>query len=74
MFVRDYYVELHWLPKSEGGGWHVTVPDLPGCMSDGDTVEQAMENVEDAIGCWIAAAERLGRDVPAPAVIHERRA
>ena len=51
MFVRDYDVRLDWLPASEGGGWHATVPDLPGCMSDGDTVEQAMANVEDAIEC-----------------------
>lgn len=74
MFVRDYYVRLDWLPASEGGGWHATVPDLPGCMSDGDTVEQAMANVEDAIECWIAAAQRLGRAVPAPAEVTARRA
>ncbi len=74
MFVRDYYVRLDWLPAAEGGGWHATVPDLPGCMSDGDTVEQAMANVEDAIECWIAAARRLGRAVPAPAEVTARRA
>lgn len=66
MFVRDYIVELRLQPKEEGGGWFASVPDLPGCMSDGDTIEQAAENIEDAIGCWIAAARRLGREVPPP--------
>ncbi|WP_348273095.1 hypothetical protein [Methylobacterium sp. 174MFSha1.1] len=42
-------------------------------MSDGDTVEEARENVRDAIACWIAAARRLGRAVP-PASVSERRA
>lgn len=74
MFVRDYYVELHLLPEHEGGGWLATVPDLPGCMSDGETIEQASINVSDAIECWIAAAKRLGRDVPAPALVEQRRA
>jgi antitoxin HicB len=50
------------------------VPDLPGCMSDGDTFEELQRNVSDAIDCWIAAAQRLGRAVPKPAKVHEERA
>lgn len=74
MFVSDYYVDVTHLPPEDGGGWLATVPDLPGCMSDGDTIEEARENVRDAIACWIAAARRLGRAVPSPASVSERRA
>jgi antitoxin HicB len=74
IFVRDYFVEIEPLPQAEGGGFLATMPDLPGCMSDGDTVEELQRNIADAIECWIAAAQRLGREVPRPAKMHERRA
>lgn len=54
------------LPERDGGGYFATVPDLPGCMSDGETPEDALLNVQDAIRCWIEAARELGRDVPQP--------
>ncbi len=63
---QDYPVRLQRLPEDEGGGWLAEVPDLPGCMSDGDTPEQAVANVQGAILSWIEAAEELGRSVPAP--------
>jgi antitoxin HicB len=50
------------------------VPDLPGCMSDGDTREEAEANVKDAIECWITAARRLGRPVPQPPKAIRRQA
>ena len=74
MIVRDYYVEVETIASEDGGGLFATVPDLPGCMSDGDSLDDLSANVGDAIECWIAAAKRLGRDVPAPAVVRERRA
>jgi predicted RNase H-like HicB family nuclease len=43
-----------------------TVPDLPGCMSDGATPEQAVRDVQGAIAEWIDAAHAIGRAVPAP--------
>ena len=48
------------------GGYLATVPDLPGCMSDGESREQAAHNVGDAIAAWIEEARALGRTVPAP--------
>jgi antitoxin HicB len=63
---QDYPVRLQRLPEDEGGGWLAEVPDLPGCMSDGDTPEQAVANVQGAILSWIEAAEELGRPVPVP--------
>lgn len=74
MYVGDYYVQLQYLPREEGGGWAISVPDLPGCMSDGETIEEAVHNVQDAIACWIDAAQRLGREVPRPAHVDARRA
>lgn len=61
-----YPVLVSPLPADEGGGYLATVPDLPGCMSDGDTPEQAIVNVRDAIVAWIEAAGDLGRVVPPP--------
>ncbi|WP_407522017.1 type II toxin-antitoxin system HicB family antitoxin [Methylobacterium oryzisoli] len=74
MTVHDYHVELARLPMSEGGGWQITVPDLPGCLSDGETIEEAERNVADAILCWIDAARRLGREIPPPAYARKHRA
>lgn len=55
-------------PQSEedGGGFAATVPDLPGCMSDGETAEQVVTNVRDAIAMWVEAPHELGRAVPPP--------
>jgi antitoxin HicB len=64
--VLKYLVTVRELPEEEGGGFVVEVPDLPGCMADGDTVEQALRNAEDAAGEWMAAAREMGRDIPEP--------
>ena len=65
MRSSEYRVIIEALPASEGGGFLATVPDLPGCMSDGETREQAAHNIEDAIASWIEEAEALGREAPA---------
>lgn len=44
----------------------VEVPELPGCMADGVTASQALENVEQIIDDWIETAKELGRDIPQP--------
>ncbi|GJE61925.1 type II toxin-antitoxin system HicB family antitoxin [Methylobacterium trifolii] len=74
MVVRDYYVQVDPVPQAEGGGLLGCVPDLPGCMSDGDDIAMLELNIADAIETWIAAARRLGRAVPSPAAVQERRA
>ena len=55
------------LSKAEGGGWLVEFPDLPGCIADGETIEQAVENGSDALRSWLAAAKEFKDPVPAPA-------
>ncbi len=54
-------------PDREDGGWVCEVPSLPGCISQGDTREDALSNARDAIDTWIEAAQSLGRDVPGDA-------
>ena len=62
----EYPIMVEPLPIEEGGGFLATVPDLPGCMSDGATPEEAVSNVQDAITTWIEAARDLGHAVPTP--------
>ena len=56
-------------PGNDTTAWGVVVPDLPGCFSAGDTLEEAMIQAEDAITGWIEAAIDDGKDVPAPSHI-----
>ena len=66
----NYPVTIEPLSAEDGGGFVATVPDLPGCMSDGETPEEALANVRDAIAAWIEEARSLGRDVPQPSKRH----
>lgn len=54
------------LSANDGGGFLARAPDLPGCMSDGETPEEAIANVQDAIATWIEAARDLNHPVPPP--------
>lgn len=62
----DYPVLIEPLAAEDGGGYLATVPDLPGCMSDGETRELAARNIGDAIEAWIEEAQALGREIPSP--------
>lgn len=62
----EYSFELRPLSDDEGGGWLITYPDLPGCMSDGESPEEAMANGKDALDAWLKAAAEVGREVPSP--------
>ena len=64
MGVYDYKVEIVKLSDIDGGGFLATAPKLPGCMSDGETPEEALKNIEDAIKCWLDTAIELGRAIP----------
>jgi predicted RNase H-like HicB family nuclease len=60
----EYPVVITPLSEEDGGGFAAYVPDLPGCMSDGETPEKALERVQDAIVEWISTARAKGRAVP----------
>ena len=61
------YCFVVWLlTDEEGGGYLVEFPDLPGCMSDGETVEEAIINGVDAMQGWIEAMRAEGHPIPQP--------
>ncbi len=64
--TEQYTIICAPLPEGEGGGYLASVPELPGCRSDGETPAEAIENAQEAILSWIEAAEEVGRPVPAP--------
>ena len=61
-----YPILIEPLPEEEGGGFLATVPDLPGCMSDGETPEEALASIQDAILAWLEGAREIGRPIPEP--------
>lgn len=60
-------------PGNDATAWGVVVPDLPGCFSAGDTLEEAMIQAEDAITGWIETALDNGQDIPEPTPIEALR-
>jgi antitoxin HicB len=54
------------LSEEDGGGYMITFPDLPGCMSDGDTLDEVLSNGRDAFTSWVAAMVDMKRPVPEP--------
>ena len=66
MNISDYPFTIRHLSQEEGGGFLIEFIDLPGCMSDGETIDEAIKNGFDAAKCWISAAEEAGRKVPQP--------
>ncbi len=62
----QYRIVVEPLTDSDGGGFLALVPDLPGCMADGETDVEALERAHDAIGAWIDRAREMGRPIPEP--------
>ena len=54
------------LSDADGGGYLLTFPDLPGCMADGETIEEAMANGRDAFSAWMSARAHIGKPIPKP--------
>ena len=54
------------LPKEDGGGFLITFPDLPGCMSDGETEAEAVSSGRDAFKAWMSARKDAGKEIPEP--------
>lgn len=52
------------IPDLESGGFTVTVPSLPGCISEGDTEQEALANIRDAIDLYIEDLIADGEEVP----------
>ena len=52
------------LEPDEDGGYAVWVPILPGCVSQGDTIEDALRNIREAIQCYVESALKHGEKLP----------
>lgn len=59
-----YELIIYW--SAEDQSFVVEVPELPGCMADGQSYEEAVANAQLVIEQWIETAHELGRPVPEP--------
>ena len=59
-----YEIILYW--SEEDQAFIAEVPELPGCMADGPTYQEALANAERVIDEWIETARELGRPIPEP--------
>ena len=62
--MYKYEVIVYW--SEEDKAYIAEVPELPGCMADGATYEEALRNVQVIISEWIETARTLGREIPTP--------
>jgi predicted RNase H-like HicB family nuclease len=61
-----YKIELTPLSRQDGGGFLVTIPLLKGCQSDGETPDQAIQNLREAQKAWFSSALKHGDPIPTP--------
>jgi antitoxin HicB len=61
----DYPFSIRPLSEEEGGGYLIEYPDLPGCIADGATPEEAIQEGRDAVRAYLASFKR-GEKPPAP--------
>ena len=59
-----YEIIIFW--SDEDDSFIAEVPELPGCMADGQTYQDALSNAEQIIHEWVETATELGRPIPAP--------
>jgi len=60
--VYDFTVLLE--PDDEGGGYVVSCPALPGCYSQGDTIDEALENIKEAIQVCLEDIQAQNKPIP----------
>lgn len=62
--MSKYEVIIYWSEADQA--YIAEVPELPGCMADGSTYQEALANAETIIQEWIKTATELGRPIPVP--------
>ena len=62
--LSRYEIILYW--SEDDNAYIAEVPELAGCMADGETAKEALHNVETVIQEWIETARELGRVIPEP--------
>ena len=75
MKTLDYYMKLPYrmeiVPDTDEGGYAVSFPELPGCLSCGETIAVAFANAEDAKKAWLEAAIEEGIPISEPDSIND---
>ena len=59
-----YEIIIYWSKEDEA--FIAEVPELPGCMADGKTYQEAIKNAQIVISEWLETAESMGREIPQP--------
>lgn len=59
-----YELIIYWSEADQA--FIAEVPELPGCAADGETYQEAVQNVEVVIQEWVETAQELGRPIPEP--------
>ena len=62
--MNHYEIIIYW--SDEDQAFLAEVPELPGCMAHGDSYEEALRNVGDAMALWLDAAREQGESIPMP--------
>lgn len=62
--MYQYEVILYW--SNEDNSYIAEVPELAGCMADGETMAEALENIHTVMEEWIETAQIMGKDIPEP--------
>lgn len=75
MKTVDYYMKLPYrleiIPDTEEGGYVALFPELPGCITCADTLEDVIEDVMDAKRVWLESELEMGAEIPEPDGIYE---
>lgn len=70
----DYYLSLPYtfeIVQEQDGVWFAKVRELPGCMTEGDTLEDATAMLKDALVAWLEVAVRDGYPIPEPKAVDD---
>ncbi|HMC61377.1 MAG TPA: type II toxin-antitoxin system HicB family antitoxin, partial [Candidatus Solibacter sp.] len=67
--IDEYPFTVRRLNEDEGTGYLIEYPDVPGCMSDGATPEEAVLNGRDALRCMLLTKIEFGDPIPDPGSI-----
>lgn len=62
--MSKYEIIIYW--SNEDNSYIAEIPELPGCMADGSSYQEALLNAEQVIKEWIETAKDLGRTIPEP--------
>lgn len=62
--MSKYEIKIYW--SEVDAAFIAEVPELPGCLADGDSYQEALSNVQAIMWDWIDTAQKLGRNVPEP--------